>query len=188
MPDILAHVARYWWLFALRGVLGIAFGVLAIAWPGITLAVLILFFGAYMFVDGVFALAAAIQFRHDRERWVPLLLEAVLGIAIGAITFLWPGITALAWVFTIAGWAIVTGVLSLIAAFRMRGALGTEILYGLGGIVSIVFGIAMAALPLVGLVVWVLVTGVYAIIFGVMLLVAAFRLRTVAKTPTAAAV
>jgi uncharacterized membrane protein HdeD (DUF308 family) len=150
--------------------------------------VLILFFGAYMFVDGIFALVGAIQFRHERERWAPLLLEAILGIAIGAVTFLWPGITALAWVFTIAAWAIVTGVLALVAAFRLRGALGTEILYGLSGIVSIIFGIAMAALPLVGLVVWVLIIGVYAIAFGIMLLVAAFRLRSGAKTPTAAPV
>jgi len=181
---MIAQVARYWWLIALRGVVGILFGIVAIAWPGITLAVLILFFGAYMFVDGVFALISAIRFRHERERWMMLLLEAVLGIAIGAVTFLWPGITALAWVFTIAAWAIVTGVLELIAAFRLRGALGTEILLGLSGIVSIVFGIAMAALPLIGLVVWVLLIGVYAIAFGILLLIAGFRVRGLAKTPT----
>jgi len=188
MSETIAQVARLWWLVALRGLLGILFGIAAIAWPGITLAVLILFFGAYMFVDGVFALVAAIRFRHERERWVSLLIEAILGIAIGAVTFLWPGITALAWVFTIVAWAILTGVLELIAAFRLHGALGSEILLGLTGVVSIIFGLAMAALPLIGLVVWVLLIGSYAIAFGVLLLVAALRLRSAAKAPTAAPV
>lgn len=187
MPEMVAQVARYWWLIALRGLFGIVFGILAIAWPGITLAVLILFFGAYMFVDGAFALAGAIRFRHQRERWVPLLLEAILGLAVGAVTFLWPGIAALAWVFTIAAWAMLTGILELIAAFRLRGALGTEILLGLSGIISIVFGLAMAALPLIGLVVWVLLIAAYAIAFGVLLLVAGFRLRSVAKAPATTA-
>jgi uncharacterized membrane protein HdeD (DUF308 family) len=186
MSETVAQVARLWWLVALRGLLGILFGIAAIAWPGITLAVLILFFGAYMFVDGVFALVAAIRFRHERERWVSLLIEAILGIAIGAVTFLWPGITALAWVFTIAAWAILTGVLELIAAFRLRGALGSEILLGLTGVVSIIFGLAMAELPLIGLVVWVLLIGSYAIAFGVLLLVAALRLRSAAKAPATA--
>jgi uncharacterized membrane protein HdeD (DUF308 family) len=184
---MIAHVARFWWLLALRGLLGILVGVAALVWPGITLAVLIVFFGAYMFVDGLFALVAAVRFRHERERWVPLLLEALLGIAIGAVTFLWPGITALAWVFTIAAWALVTGVLELVAAFRIRGALGTEILLGLSGLVSIIFGIAMAALPLIGLVVWVIMIGAYAIAFGVLMIVAAFRLRSAAKTSPIAA-
>lgn len=189
MSETTAQVARLWWLVALRGLLGILFGIAAIAWPGITLAVLILFFGAYMFVDGVFALFAAIRFRRERERWVSsLLIEAILGIAIGAVTFLWPGITALAWVFTIAAWAILTGVLELIAAFRLRRALGSEILLGLTGVVSIIFGLAMAALPLIGLVVWVLLIGSYAIAFGVLLLVVALRLRSAAKAPAAAPV
>ncbi len=187
MPEIVAQVARYWWLIALRGLLGIVFGILAFAWPGITLAVLVLFFGAYMFVDGAFALAGAIRFRHQRERWGPLLLEAVLGLAVGAVTFLWPGLAALAWVYTIAVWAILTGLLELIGAFRLRGALGTEILLGLSGFVSILFGLVMAALPLIGLVVWVWMIGAYAIVFGVLLLVAGFRLRGAAKAPATAA-
>jgi uncharacterized membrane protein HdeD (DUF308 family) len=186
IPAIIGNMARYWWLLAIRGVLGILFGIAAFAWPGITLAALVLFLGAYLFVDGVFALVAAVRFRHERERWVMLLVEGILGIAVGAITFLWPALTAIAWVFTIAAWAIVTGVLEIIAAFRMRGALGTEILFGLSGVVSIIFGLLMAAMPLVGLVVWVLLTGIYAIVFGILMLVAAFRLRAVAKAPTAA--
>jgi uncharacterized membrane protein HdeD (DUF308 family) len=186
MPDVMTLVARNWWVLALRGLLGIAFGIVAILWPGLTLAALILFFGAYMFVDGIFALAGAIRFRHERERWVSLLFEAILGIAIGAVTFLWPGLTALAWAFVIAAWAIATGVLELIAAFRMRGSLGTEIFFGLAGVVSILFGIAVAALPLMGLVVWVLLIAAYAIVFGVLLLVAAFRLHGLGK-PTATA-
>ncbi|HEY1730039.1 MAG TPA: DUF308 domain-containing protein [Candidatus Baltobacteraceae bacterium] len=184
----IARLARFWWLLGLRGLLGVMFGVAALVWPGVTLAVLILFFGAYMFVDGAFALIAAIRFRHEREHWVMLLLEGLLGIAIGTITFLWPGLTALAWVYTIAAWAIVTGILELTSAFLLRRTLGPEIVLGLGGIVSIVFGIAMAALPLIGLFVWVIMTGAYAIAFGILLLVAAIRMRRVAKSPVAASV
>jgi uncharacterized membrane protein HdeD (DUF308 family) len=190
-PALIAPIARFWWLVALRGLLGILFGVVAIAWPGATLAAFVLLFGAYMFVDGVLALVGAFRFRHDRDRWGALLLEGVLGIAIGAVTFFSPGITALAWVFTIAAWAIVTGVLEIVAAFRLKGALGTEILLGLSGIVSVLFGIAMILLPLAGLIVWVLMIGAYAIVFGILLLVASIRLRAAAHgnvmTPSASA-
>jgi uncharacterized membrane protein HdeD (DUF308 family) len=188
---MIAPITRFWWLVALRGAVGILFGVVAIAWPGATLAALVLLFGAYMFVDGVLALAGAFRFRHDRDRWGALLLEGVLGIAIGAITFFSPGITALAWVFTIGAWAIVTGILEIAAAFRLKGALGTEILLGLSGIVSVLFGVAMMLLPLAGLIVWVLMIGVYAIVFGILLLVASIRLRAAAHgnvmTPSASA-
>jgi uncharacterized membrane protein HdeD (DUF308 family) len=173
----LARLARFWWLVSLRGVLAIVFGIMALVWPGITLVVLILFFGAYMFVDGVVALAGAIRFRHDRERWVGLLLEGVIGIAIGAVTFFLPGITALAWLFTIAGWAILTGILEVFVALRLKGAVGAEILLALSGIVSVLFGIVMAVVPAVGFLAWVFIVATYAIVFGVLLLVAGFRLR-----------
>jgi uncharacterized membrane protein HdeD (DUF308 family) len=178
---VVARAAQYWWLAVIRGVVGILFGVLAIAWPGLTLAVLILFFGAYMFVDGVFALASAIRFRHEREQWLPLLLEGILGVAVGAVTYFYPGITALAWIYTIALWAFVTGMLGLTAAFRMArhaGSAKTEVLLGLSGLVSIVLGVFLVFMPVAGLLAWVWVIGTYAIVFGVLLIGFGIRLRT----------
>jgi uncharacterized membrane protein HdeD (DUF308 family) len=114
-----------------------------------------------------------------------LLLEGVLGVAIGVITFFWPGITALAWVFTIAAWAIITGVLEIVLAIRLRKVIQGEFWIGLTGLASIALGIAMAALPLAGLVAWVWLIGAYSIAFGILLVAAAFRLRGAGSaTPT----
>jgi uncharacterized membrane protein HdeD (DUF308 family) len=184
---MIANISRYWWLVALRGVLGIAFGICAFVWPGITLVVLVAFLGAYLFVDGVVALWQAIRFRHERERWPMLLLEGVLGIAVGVVTFFWPGITAIAWVYTIAAWAIVTGILEIVLAIRLRREIEGEWLVILSGILSIAFGVLMAALPLAGLLVWVWLTGGYAIVFGVLMIALAVRLRKLGSstaTPT----
>src|SRR5947209_15980748 len=131
------HLAREWWLVALRGALSIVFGIVAFAWPGMTLLALVIFFGAYMFVDGIVALAQAIRFRRDRERWPMLVLEGVLGIAVGIVTFLVPTITALAWLYTIAAWAVVTGILEIVLAIRLRREIKNEIFVALTGILSI---------------------------------------------------
>ena len=170
-------LSKAWWVVALRGVLGILFGIGAFIWPGITLLVLVAFFGAYMFVDGVIALWQAIQFRHDRERWPMLLLEGILGVAIGAVTFFLPGLTALAWIYTISAWAIVTGVLEIILAIRLRKVIQGELFVVLTGILSIAFGVVLFLMPLAGLVAWVWIIGAYSIVFGVLLLGLAIRLR-----------
>jgi uncharacterized membrane protein HdeD (DUF308 family) len=175
------QLAREWWLVALRGVLSIAFGILAFIWPGITLLVLVLFFGAYMLVDGVVALIAAIRFRYERERWPMLLLEGILGIVIGVVSLIQPAITALAWLYTIAAWAIVTGVLEIVFAVRVRRLITGEIWVALMGILSIVLGVALAALPGAGLLAWVWLIGAYAIIFGIFLVGFAMRLRRLAS-------
>jgi uncharacterized membrane protein HdeD (DUF308 family) len=183
---MVSALSRAWWLVLIRGLLAIVFGIAAFVWPGITLLVLVAFFGAYMFVDGVVALVAAIQFRHERERWPALLLEAVIGIVIGVVTFLVPGITALAWIYTIAAWAIVTGILEIVAAIRLRRAIANEWFLLLSGALSIVLGVVLALLPLAGLIAWVWVIGAYAVIFGALLIGLAFRLRS-AGTSTVSA-
>ena len=180
-------LAKAWWVVALRGVLGILFGIGAFIWPGITVLVLIAFFGAYMFVDGAIALWQAIQFRHDRERWPMLLLEAVLGLAVGAITFFVPGVVAVAWLYLIATWAIVTGILEIVLAIRLRTAIKGEVFVILTGILSIALGVALFLMPLAGLVAWVWLIGAYSIVFGVLLLGLALRLRKlVSAIPTGA--
>src|SRR2546423_15693767 len=113
-------LARYWWALVLRGLFAILFGVLAFAWPGITLEVLVLFWGAFALVDGAFAIAAAISGHGRAGPWWALLLEGLVGIAAGVVTFLWPGITALALVFVIGAWAVVTGGFEIAAAIRLR--------------------------------------------------------------------
>ena len=181
---MLEHLARNWWIVAVRGVVSILFGIGALVWPGVTLVVLIAFLGAYMFVDGVIALVAAVRFRHERERWTMLALEGALGIAVGVVTFFAPGITALAWVYTIAAWAIVSGVLEIALAVRVKIGTGSQIWLGLTGLLSILLGLAFVMMPLAGLIVWVWLIGIYAIVFGVLLVGFGVQLRTAGTTRT----
>ena len=182
------RAAEHWWLVVLRGAVSVLFGVAALFWPIATLAVLVIFFGAYMFVDGAFALSSAIRFRHEREKWVPLLVEGIVGLAIGAITFVDPGITALAGVYTLAVWALVTGILEIVSAIRMRrdpASAKMEVLLLLSGVLSIILGVFFAVMPVAGLLASVWVIGTYAIVFGALMIGWGLRLRAVHNdTPT----
>ncbi|HEV7663030.1 MAG TPA: HdeD family acid-resistance protein [Chloroflexota bacterium] len=167
--------SRHWWAFALRGLAAIIFGVLAFVWPGVTLAALVLLWGAYALVDGVLALVAAIRTDND-HRW-GLLLEGIVGIAAGIITFVYPNITALVLLYIIAAWALITGVLELVAAVRLRKVIENEWWLVLGGIASVLFAIVLLAAPGAGAVAVVWLIASYAIIFGVLMLGLAFRLH-----------
>jgi uncharacterized membrane protein HdeD (DUF308 family) len=171
-------LARNWWSLALRGVLAVLFGVIAILWPDITLDALILLFGAYALVDGAFTLAGAIRQAGDQQDWWMLLIEGVAGIAAGILAFVWPDLTALALLYLIAAWAIVTGVLEIIAAVRLRQAIEGEWLLGLAGLASIFFGLLLVAFPGDGAVAAVWLIGAYAILFGVILIALGLHLRS----------
>jgi len=173
-------LAKYWWALVLRGVAAIAFGVLAFLWPAATLEVLILFFGAYMLVDGVFALIAAIGGRAHTPHWGLLLVEGLLGIAIGIFTFLAPVVAGFALLMYIAAWALVTGVLEVVAAIRLRREIAGELWLGLAGVLSIGFGVLLMVFPLAGAlsIVWLL--SVYAVAFGIVLVLLGFRVRGMA--------
>jgi uncharacterized membrane protein HdeD (DUF308 family) len=179
---MITAVARNWWVFLVRGLAAILFGILAFLWPGITLFVLVLFWGAYALVDGIFALIAAFSGQAAQQRWWVLLLEGLLGIAAGIVTFLWPGMTAIALLYLIAAWAIVGGVLEIAAAIRLRQEIEGEWLLALSGVASIIFGVLMVIWPGAGAlaVVW-LIAG-YAIVFGVLMIALAFRLRSWSKS------
>jgi uncharacterized membrane protein HdeD (DUF308 family) len=174
--DRSAVLARNWWAFALRGVLAILFGIVAIILPGATLLTLALFFAAYLIIDGVFGIIAAVRAAQAHERWGWLIAEGVLNIVIGAIAFFFPASAVLAFVFMTAAWAIISGALMLAAAFKVNPAFGRWWL-ALGGIVSLIFGVLLILAPLIGAVVLTWWLGGYAIAFGVMLLIFAFRLR-----------
>ena len=170
------ELARNWGWIALRGALAIVFGVLALAWPASAFAAIVLLFGAYAFVDGVFALVALFR-GAGRERFWMLAIEAVVGIGIGILTIARPAATALALLYYVGIWAILTGIFELVAAIRLRKEITGEFWLGLAGVLSIVFGVVLFAAPgpaALALAVWI---GAYAIVFGVMLLLLAFRLR-----------
>ena len=166
-----------WWVIALRGVAAILFGILTLMSPGISLAALVLLFGAYALVDGVLAIVAA--FRHrSADRWWVLALAGVAGIAAGIITFLMPSITALVLVYVIAARAIVVGVLEIYAAIRLRKVIRNEWLWGLAGLASVVFGVLVAIYPGTGALAIVLWIGAFSLVIGAMLVGLAFRLRS----------
>lgn len=170
-------LARNWWAIALRGAFAILFALVAFFFPGATILSLLLLFAAYMLVDGVFAIIAAVRAARAGERWGLLVLEGVVDIATGVIVFAWPGISLLAFVLVMAAWAIVSGVLMVAAAFRLPKDYGRWWLV-IGGVSSVLFGVLLAIAPLTGAVVLTWWLGAYALAFGIALLVLAFQLRS----------
>ncbi len=162
-----------WWVVSLRGVVAILFGILALVWPGMTLAALVLLFGAYAVVDGVFALFAAVGSEAKDRLWHAL--AGIAGIGLGVLTFVYPGITGLVLVYLIGMWAILTGVLEIVAGFELP--ISRDWLLALGGLLSVVFGVYVLFNPGSGALAIVWVIGGYAILFGIVLCVLAFRLR-----------
>jgi uncharacterized membrane protein HdeD (DUF308 family) len=179
---MVADLARYWWVLAIRGVAAILFGIAAFVWPGITLTVLVLLFGAYALVDGIFAVVEGISVRKEQERWWLMVLEGVAGIIIGVLTFLYPSITALVLLYFIAAWAIVTGAFEIAAAIRLRREIEGEWLLALAGIASLIFGVLLVIRPSSGALAVIWLIGAYAIVFGILMLVLAFRLRGLRDT------
>ncbi len=166
-----------WWSVVLRGVVAILFGLAAFVWPGITLLVLVTLFAAYAFVDGVLALIGTVRAAQHNQEWWPLALEGAAGVIIGLITFFSPSITALVLIFYIAAWAIITGVLEIWQAVRLRREIDNEWLLGLAGLASVIFGVLVIAMPSAGALAVVWIIGSYALLFGVLLVALGFRLR-----------
>lgn len=170
-------LVRNWWIVALRGVASILFGLITVVAPDISLAALVLVFGAFAFADGVLALLSVVRRRGASDRWWMLLLRGLAGVAAGVVTVLWPDLTTLALLYLIAAWALVIGTLELAAAIRLRKVIMGEWLLALGGIAAIGFGIFLLLFPQAGVLAVVLWIGVYALIAGVLLLALGFRLR-----------
>ncbi|KAB0268986.1 HdeD family acid-resistance protein [Microvirga brassicacearum] len=175
-------LAQNWWAVALRGVFAIVFGLIALFMPGVTMLSLVLFFSAYMLVDGVFSIVSAVRAASNHQRWGLLVLEGIVDIAVGVIAFAWPGLTVIFFVTLVAVWSLITGVLEIVAAFKLNPAFGRGWLI-FSGIVSVLFGIALLVGPLVGAVVLTWWIGAYALVFGITLLALAFKLKSRKDNP-----
>lgn len=181
-------LARNWGWVALRGVVALAFGLLALWYPGITLAALIFLFGGYAIADGVFTIVSAIANRHGEPHWVALLLGGIAGLVLGILTFIVPGITALVLLYFIAAWAIVRGIAEVVVAIRLRHVITGEWMLILAGIISVAFGLVLFLYPGAGALGLVLYIGVWAVLLGILLIGLAFRLRSWSRGhPTGAA-
>jgi uncharacterized membrane protein HdeD (DUF308 family) len=159
-------LVQNWWLFTLRGIVGIIFGCIALIFPGPTMLSLVIFFSAYMLVDGIAGIISAVRaIRRKEDRWGLLIFEGLLDIAVGVLAFLWPGITLVAFVWLIAAWAIVSGGLMTAAGFRLN----TD---------HVAYGMLLIVTPLIGAIVLTWWLGAYALAFGIALVIFSFKLRS----------
>lgn len=171
-------LARNWWKLLLRGIIAIAFGVLVWLQPGISITFLVLLFGAFVLVDGIIWIWIAISGRKEYKDWWELLLLGLVDIAIGILTFIAPSATTMALVIFIAVWAIATGILQIVVAIRLRKEIEGEWLLILGGFLSFVLGILFMMQPGAGALALVWLIGTYAVVFGLLLVLLAFKMRT----------
>lgn len=174
---MLEKITRHWWMFALRGLAAIILGVVAMIWPEQAMQAMVLLFGAYVLVDGTFAMIAGIASYRYFDRWWAMLLEGLTGVVIGLLTLLWPNITSLVLLYFIAAWALITGILEIVTAIQLRRVITGEWMLILGGLLSILFGVLIVVFPVAGAVsvIWVIAT--YAVFFGISEIIFAFRLQ-----------
>ena len=184
---MLGDLSRNWGWVALRGVVAVLFGIFAFIWPGKTLAAVVIVFGAFAFADGILALVAAFKVRDRGKPFWSLVIVGLLGIVAGIVTFFWPGMTALLLVTFIGAWAFVMGIFEIAAAIRLRKEIEGEWLMGLSGVLSVLFGLFVFFQPGGGALALIWVIGAYAIFFGMLLIVLAFKLKGHAGRPAAAA-
>jgi uncharacterized membrane protein HdeD (DUF308 family) len=178
-----AHQARpsnpvgSWWALALRGLVAVLFGLAALFWPGLILAVLVALFGAYALVDGVLAVIAAFRSSGRGMRRPLLLIEGTIGILLGIVALLFPGLTALVLLYIIAFWAILSGVARIVMAIMLRREIENEWSIALSGVLSVTLGIVLMLLPGAGLLAYTWLIGLLALAIGIALILYAFRVR-----------
>jgi uncharacterized membrane protein HdeD (DUF308 family) len=179
-PDLVtsrnAVLAGNWWALALRGLFAILFGIVAFAQAGVVMVALVIVFGAYSVADGIVNIIFAVHGARRHERWILLLINGLVGIAIGIGAVIWPGITVVAFVFMVGAWALLSGGLMLAAAIGLKRSHGRWLLV-FGAIISLIYGVLLFASPLIGALVLTWWVGAHALVFGVTLILLAFRLR-----------
>lgn len=169
--------SEYWWIFLLRGIFGVLIGLLALFLPGITFTTFVIFLGAFLFVSGVFDVITAVNSRKTMDSWSWYLVSGILGIAIGLLTLYNAFATALAFLYLVSFWLIVAGVFEIVIAIRMRREIKGEGWYIVGGLLTVLFGIMIMVNPVAGAITLTIILGVYAIIFGILLIYLSVRLR-----------
>jgi uncharacterized membrane protein HdeD (DUF308 family) len=176
-----------WWALLLRGIVAVIFGILAFAWPGVTVLSLVFVFGAYAIVDGIFAIAAGTRAPAGTGSWWMMLLMGIFGIIVGILAFVWPGVTAFTLLMLIAAWAVVTGIFEIVAAIQLRKVITGEWLLLISGLASIIFGILVLLNPAAGAVAVVWLIATYAVIYGILLMAAGWRIKAHQHHPHGAA-
>lgn len=169
-------LAQNWWVMLLRGLCAIVFGVAAFTWPNLTLVALVVLFGAYLLADGILAVIAGLTHHNGARSWWLLLIEGLIGFLAGSIIFLLPNLTVIALLYLIAAWAIITGMVEIVSAIRLRADIQNEGLLALSGVLSVVLGVGLVVWPgatALGLV-WMI--GIYALVFGLLLIGVSLRL------------
>lgn len=179
--NLAAALGRNWWLLLLRGLVAIVFALLTWAQPGVSLAALVLVFGIYVLADGLLGVWSAIAKRRDNRHWWLLLLWGLVGIVVGVMTFIMPGITGLVLLMYIAAWAVITGLLQIVAAIRLRKEIKGEWLMILSGLVSVAFGVLLFLQPGAGALAVAWIIAAYAFIFGVLMVLLAFKVRKLGR-------
>ena len=179
---MIGQLLRNWWVPVVRGVLSILFGILVFAFPNTAVTVFVYLFGAYMLLDGIAALGFAFDVNRGRG-W--LILSGIAGIAAGILTFFYPSATAVALVYIVAAWAIITGIFEILAAIEWRQVLSDAWMLGLGGVLSIILGVLLFSSPSAGLLAWAWLIGIYAIVYGVLYIATGIRLKSFQPTQTA---
>jgi uncharacterized membrane protein HdeD (DUF308 family) len=174
VADLLNH---NWWLLALRGLVSVIFGLLAFIWPGITLLTLVYLFSAYALANGILSLVLAAKVPKGYPRFGSLIFSGIINILTGVIAFFVPGITALVLLVLIASWAIVTGIMEIVAAVRLRKIISNEWLLVLAGIASVGLGLLLLAWPGAGALALIWWIGAFALTSGILLITLAFRMR-----------
>ena len=170
--------ARLWWVFAVRGMAAVLFGLIAIAWSGVTLAALVLLWGTYALLDGLLAIVAAV--RAPDGRWW-LVAQSVAGICAGIMTFLRPDLAQLALMYIIGAWALLTGILHIVGAFSLRKVIDNEWWLAISGLVSLLFGLRAVIDPDGGGLALLWMIASYAIVFGLLFIALALRLYSLAQ-------
>jgi uncharacterized membrane protein HdeD (DUF308 family) len=172
---------KNWWVFALRGLFALVFGVLALVWPEITLISLVTMFGVFVLLDGILDLVAGFASTSTNKRWWVMILEGLLDIGVAMLTFFWPNITAVVLLYLIAAWSVIMGIMEIIAAIQIRKEIEDEWRMILSGAISVLFGIVLFIYPGASAISMVWLIGVFAIFFGVLLILLAFRLRKLGR-------
>jgi uncharacterized membrane protein HdeD (DUF308 family) len=180
---LIETLKRHWWIPVIRGVVAVLFGIMAFVYPGLTVAVLVLLFGAWILVDGVFRVIGAIGHRASDKEWGFDLIIGIIGIIIGFLTFHAPRITALALIIYIAAWALMIGATEIALAIKLRREIKGEWFLILMGLLSIAFAVMLLWNPLPGALALVWLIGSYAIVFGLLAIILGFRLRSLPTLP-----